>query len=143
MRCRPDYPKRFGSIEDARGWARSFFSWYNDEYYRLLPPRVVHYGEAETCLEARTRVLAAAFTAHPECFVRGTPELPQLPRAVWINKLIETDATGDHTHENEVVQPRNRPETGDESSGSNEILVLTPGIKQQTLLEAAKTIVSA
>ena len=32
MKYRPDYPQRFGSIEDARAWARGFVSWYNQEH---------------------------------------------------------------------------------------------------------------
>ena len=50
MKYRPDYPKRFGSIEDARAWAGEFFPWYNEVHHHsgigLLPPAVVHYGEA-------------------------------------------------------------------------------------------------
>src|SRR3990172_7911725 len=34
----------------------------------------------------RARVLAAAFTAHPERFVAGRPRPPALPTKVWINK---------------------------------------------------------
>ncbi len=28
LKYRPDYPDRFGSIADARSWARPFFQWY-------------------------------------------------------------------------------------------------------------------
>ncbi len=50
MKYRPDYPDRFGSPEDARTWARSFFYWYNNEYRHtglgLMTPATVHYGLA-------------------------------------------------------------------------------------------------
>ena len=39
-------------------------------------------------VDERARVLAAAYLAHPERFVRGAPTPPRLPTAVWINKPI-------------------------------------------------------
>jgi len=30
MKYRPGYPKRFGSIMDARNWVREFIAWYNE-----------------------------------------------------------------------------------------------------------------
>ena len=33
LKYRPGYPKRFGSLEDARAWARPFFQWYNNEHH--------------------------------------------------------------------------------------------------------------
>ncbi len=90
MKYRPDYPDRFGAIEDARQWARRFFPWYNEEHHHtalaLMPPSVVHYGQAEAVRQARGQVLWAAYRRHPERFVRGLPEVPGPPSAVWINK---------------------------------------------------------
>jgi putative transposase len=90
MKYRPGYPDRFGSIQDARAWARTFFHWYNHEHYHsglgLLTPATVHYGQAQVVLDQRQQVLAAAYAAHPERFVRGVPKLPSLPTEVWINK---------------------------------------------------------
>lgn len=90
MKYRGDYPDRFGAIEDARAWARRFFSWYNEEHHHtalaLMPPSVVHYGQAEAVRKARGQVLSAAYAAHPERFVRGQPKVPGPPSAVWINK---------------------------------------------------------
>jgi putative transposase len=90
MKYRPDFPERFGSIQDARAWARTFFHWYNHEHYHsglsLLTPVTVHYGQAQAVLEQRQRVLQTAYVAHPERFVRGEPKLPSLPTEVWINK---------------------------------------------------------
>ena len=51
-----------------------------------MPPAVVHYGQAEAVRQARGQVLSAAYAAHPERFVRGQPEVPAPPSAVWINK---------------------------------------------------------
>jgi putative transposase len=90
MKYRPDYPDRFGSIQDARAWARPFFHWYNHEHHHsglgLLTPATVHYGQAQVVIDRRQQVLQAAYVAHPERFVRGQPKPPALPTKVWINK---------------------------------------------------------
>jgi putative transposase len=90
LKYRPDFPERFGSIQDARGHGHVFFPWYNTEHRHsglaMLTPHEVHYGLAAQRVEARARVLVAAFAAHPERFVAGQPRPPALPTAVWINK---------------------------------------------------------
>ncbi len=90
MKYRPEFPDRFGSIQDSRGFGHVFFPWYNTEHRHsglgMLTPHDVHYGLAEKRVEARARVLAAAFAAHPERFVAGQPRPPALPTEVWINK---------------------------------------------------------
>jgi putative transposase len=90
MKYRPDYPDRFGSIQDARAWARPFFHWYNHEHHHsglaLLTPATVHFGQAQAVIDRRQKVLQAAYAAHPERFVRGEPKPPSLPTEVWINK---------------------------------------------------------
>ena len=89
LKYRPDFPAQFGSLADARAWARPFFEWYNQEHYHsgigLLTPATVHSGQAAAVIAARQQVLLAAQEAHPERFVRGTPKPPVLPTAVWIN----------------------------------------------------------
>ena len=89
MKYRPDYPARFGCQEDAHSWAQSFFRWYNTEHRHsgigLMTPHVVHYGQASQLFAARQRVLQLAYAAHPERFVKGLPQPPQLPPVVWIN----------------------------------------------------------
>jgi putative transposase len=89
LKYRPDFPGQFGSLIDARAWARPFFQWYNHEHHHsgigLLTPASVHSGQAMETLAARQAVLLAAYETHPERFVRGTPQPPALPTAVWIN----------------------------------------------------------
>lgn len=89
MKYRPDYPNRFGSIQDARAWARRFFEWYNEEHYHtglnLLTPASVHYGQAGAICQQRQTVLSAAYAAHPERFSRGLPIAAAPPSEVWIN----------------------------------------------------------
>lgn len=89
LKYRPEFPERFGSSEDARGFCRTFFGWYNCEHRHsgigLMTPEAVHYGHAGEMIERRRRVLEAAYRTKPERFVRGIPRPPALPGAVWIN----------------------------------------------------------
>lgn len=89
LKYRPDYPKDFGSIADARAWTRQFIQWYNQHHHHsglgLLTPAVVHHGETDAVRTQRQQVLDAAHAAHPERFVRGAPHVADGPRAVWIN----------------------------------------------------------
>jgi putative transposase len=92
MKYRPDFPERFGSIVDSRGFCGDFFRWYNEEHHHgalgLLTPADVHHGRAAARIAERDAVLAAAFAAHPERFPLGRPTASVLPEAVWINKPI-------------------------------------------------------
>jgi putative transposase len=89
LKYRPEFPDRFGSIEDARSFCRAFFAWYNTEHCHsgigLHTPEAVHYGLAAERNEHRARILLEAQAARPERFVRKLPEPPALPQAVWIN----------------------------------------------------------
>lgn len=89
LKYRPDFPDRFGSIEDARAFCRAFFPWYNNEHrhtgIRLLTPAVVHYGKAEAMIAARQVVLDKAYELNPERFVRKPPTHKAMPEGVWIN----------------------------------------------------------
>lgn len=89
LKYRPDYPTRFGCQADARAWANTFFTWYNQEHHHsglaLLTPADVHYQRAQVVLQKRQRVLQAAYQKTPQRFVRGLPVPPPLPSAVWIN----------------------------------------------------------
>lgn len=90
LKYRPDFPDRFGEIEDARAHCRDFFIWYNDDHHHvglgMLTPADVHYGRAEQRVAERQRVLDVAFERHPERFPRGRPVAQLPPREVWINK---------------------------------------------------------
>ena len=56
-------------------------------------PANVHYGRAELLRSRRAEVLRAAYTVHPERFVRKPPEPPALPSAAWINRPEEVSPT--------------------------------------------------
>jgi putative transposase len=89
MKYRPEFPKRFGCIQDARTFCRGFFEWYNQRHHHsglcFLTPAQVHQGQAEELLRARQATLDAAFARHPERFPKGRPLAPRLPGEVWIN----------------------------------------------------------
>lgn len=89
LKYRPEFPDRFGSLQDARALCRRFFPWYNEDHRHgglaLLTPADVHYGRAQKRLEQRARVLDLAFLAHPERFKGQRPTPGNVPEAVWIN----------------------------------------------------------
>ena len=90
LKYRPSFPKRFGCIEDARGYCRQFFNWYNLEHRHsgigMLTPYDVHHGRAVQTREARATVLREAYGKTPERFPHGIPVPAPMPTAAWINK---------------------------------------------------------
>jgi putative transposase len=95
LKYRPEFPERFGCIEDARSHCRRFFDWYCNEHRHsgiaMLTPAIVHQGLAAQILEQRAQVLQLAYGAHPERFVNGSPEPQPLPSAAWINPPTPKD----------------------------------------------------
>ena len=93
LKYRPEFPVRFGSLQDSRVFCRHFFPWYNTEHRHhgiaLLTPEMVHYGRSAAVIAARQEVLNAAYAAHSERFVRKPPLALSLPEAVWINPPIK------------------------------------------------------
>lgn len=89
LKYRPDFPERFGSIEDARAHCQHFFQWYNTVHRHsgiaLMTPEAVHYGTAAALTKRRAVTLDAAFAANPIRFKGLAPKPPELPTAVWIN----------------------------------------------------------
>ena len=89
LKYRPQFPARFGSIEDARSHCQTFFRWYNHEHYHsgigFMTPATVHNNLADQVLRERNKTLEAAFAAHPKRFKHIVPKQPPLPTAVWIN----------------------------------------------------------
>jgi putative transposase len=95
LKYRPDFPDRFGCIEDARAFCQRFFRWYNADHRHSgiawHTPQSVHYGQSEVIRSVRADVLTAAYTRNPERFVRKHPEPAALHPAVWINKPPDQD----------------------------------------------------
>jgi len=99
LKYRPDFPERFGAIEDARGFCGDFFPWYNTEHHHvglgLFTPHDVHHGLSEEKRARRAAVLAQAFEDHPERFPRGIPTAKAVPAAVWINPPAKPEAAAE------------------------------------------------
>lgn len=93
LKYRPEFPDRFGSLEDARSFCQRFFSWYNNEHYHsgigYLTPEQVQLGLSKHIVKEREAVLRNAYQRYPDRFKRGIPKPMALPEAVWINKPLE------------------------------------------------------
>ena len=92
MKYVPDFPDRFGSLEDARAFCETFFLAYNHEHRHsgigLHTPASVHFGTAQQIHIQRQATLNQAYEAHPERFTRR-PRPPALPEVAWINQPLE------------------------------------------------------
>jgi putative transposase len=109
LKYSPEFPERFGSLQDARSFLQDFFHWYNTMHHHsglgLLTPFDVHHGLAETRLAERAAALRQAYAASPQRFVRGVPTPPPLPQAAWINKPRMLD---EHDHAPVDLEPGER-----------------------------------
>ena len=89
LKYRPDFPDRFGSIEDARAHCHAFFAWYNTMHRHsgigFMTPANVHFGHAAELTRQRSITLDAAFLANPNRFKHVAPRPPEVPLAAWIN----------------------------------------------------------
>ncbi len=89
LKYRPEFPARFGSLEDARAFCQRCFTWYNGEHRHsgiaMYTPADVHDGRTAELAQARAAVVADAYAAHPERFVKGRPYPKSVPAKVWIN----------------------------------------------------------
>ncbi len=97
LKYRPEFPKHFENIQQARAFCRTFFDWYNHAHRHsgigLMTPAAVHHSHAKTLHAERQRVLTAAYAATPQRFVHRPPRPPALPAATWINKPTTEETT--------------------------------------------------
>lgn len=93
LKYQPNFPGKFGSLQDARTFLQSFFAWYNHLHRHsgigLVTPAQRHSGDDKTVYSRRQLVLETFYKQHPERFVHGLPSPPELPTEVWINKPNE------------------------------------------------------
>jgi putative transposase len=86
----PKFPSSFGCIEDARGFCKDFFTYYNKEHRHsgigLVTPEQLHYGIANDIYKQRRKTLENAYLENPSRFKGKVPLPPALPEAAWINK---------------------------------------------------------
>lgn len=92
LKYHPDFPDRFGSIEDARAYCSPFFGWYNNEHRHsgiaLLTPATVHYGRADQVLLLRQQTLDEAYLKAPLRFNNRPPQVQRPPTEAWINPPV-------------------------------------------------------
>ncbi len=91
MKYAPEFPGRFGCIEDARSFCKEFFTFYNTKHYHtgiaLLTPQMVHTGQAVAVQQARQETLNRAYANKPERFSKGAPKVMVLREEVCINRI--------------------------------------------------------
>jgi putative transposase len=96
LKYRPNFPERFGSIEDARAHCQTFFAWYNNAHRHggiaHMTPHSVHHGLAQDLITTRQASLNAAFARNPKRFKGQRPVTAKLPTAAWINPPLEKKA---------------------------------------------------
>ena len=99
LKYAPLFPPRFGCAEDARTFCQGFFGWYNHTHHHsgigFFTPAAVHHGQAVAMHAQRATILAAAYAAHPERFVKGRPRPADLPQAAWINPPVKRSTAQD------------------------------------------------
>ena len=108
LKYQPRFPKRFGCIEDAKSFCRSFFDWLNKDHHHagigLITPDQVHYGQTDAVHAARQDTLDRAFRENPQRFVNKPPSPPNKPTAAWINPPVPRRATTEDTESREVLR---------------------------------------
>lgn len=91
MKYMPDFPDRFGSLEDARAFCEEFFLAYNHEHRHsgigMHTPASVHFGTADQIRDQRQATLDRAHNRHPQRFAHR-PRPPRLPETAWINQPV-------------------------------------------------------
>jgi putative transposase len=116
LKYQPRFPKRFGCIEDAKSFCRSFFDWYNKDHHHagigLMTPDQVHYGQTDAVHAARQDTLDRAFRESPQRFVNKPPSPPSKPTAAWINPPVPRRATTEDTESRDVLRHGVRPFVG-------------------------------
>ena len=87
LKYRPDFPRRFASIEAARAHCQVFFPWYNEEHRHgglgLHTAADVHYGQATPSRPGAPS--AGRRLLHTPSASSQPPAPPELPRPSWIN----------------------------------------------------------
>lgn len=88
MKYRPDYPKIFTDLDQARHFLAHYVHWYNNEHKHsalaLFSPAQVHNGTWRQAWHQREETLQAYYAKHPERF-HTRPSTPTPAGIVGIN----------------------------------------------------------
>jgi putative transposase len=97
LKYQPDYPRRFKNYHHAQRWCQDYVGWYNEHHHHSalagFTPQQVFTGEYLALAQQRQAVLDAAYTRHPERFVKGRPLVAMPPKDVYINPVPEGEIT--------------------------------------------------
>ena len=86
LKYRPDFPARFGSLEDARAFCKDFFDWYNLEHHHAALPSSrsrLRSIRSASCAELRT----LEFCRRPRGSINRAKRRRQLSR---LSKFMNT-----------------------------------------------------
>jgi len=102
MKYRPGFPERFQSLDEARTFCQTFFTWYNYDHRHsgigYMTPAAMHTEVAPLIYQQRDGVLQSAFTRHPNRFKNSRPRPPALPTEAGIN-MPTAEVTADQNSE--------------------------------------------
>lgn len=84
LKYRPDFPARFGSLQDTRSHCSELFLWCNTELRHSgigwHTPDQAHYQTSGAWRQKRADTLMDAWRPNPEPFLNGQPVPPACPR---------------------------------------------------------------
>ena len=119
LKYRPGFPERFGSIQDAKSFCRTFFNWYNNAHYHSglnwLTPAMVHSGQTGPVLARRQHALDRARRQHPERFVNAPRKVARDRRAVGAGRDRDRDPEDRRRGLRDGPPNQSRPRYGRES----------------------------
>jgi len=88
LKYHKNFPSRFNNFEECQAWMTNFFDWYNKEHRHsgigLLTPEQVYQNKTKEIQQKRQEVLLQAAQRHPERFVNGLPQPPQIQQVVRV-----------------------------------------------------------
>jgi len=100
MKYRPDYPRIFSSVEEARDYITGYVTWYNTQHRHsgiaLFTPEQVHDGTWRHTWATRNHALQNYYEQHPERF-HARPTTPTPADIVGINLPTTENTPTDST----------------------------------------------
>jgi putative transposase len=84
LKYRPEFPERFGCLQDARAFGCAFFPWYNGEHRHsgvaLYTPSDVHYGRVHELTNVGRRPWTPPTSGRPTASYANRPRRRCRPR---------------------------------------------------------------
>ena len=107
LKYRPEFPARFGTLQQARAFCQDFFDWYNTRHRHSgiawLTPEDLHHGRADQIIQVRQQALDDAFARNPQRFKGKPPKAARPPKEVWINPPEEKKHSQNESENTQAV----------------------------------------